>query len=291
MGKMHIMDKSKKAYSLGLYEKAMPNELSWEDKFKNVKKFGFDFLEVSIDETDEKLSRLKMTIKERQEICDLMFKHEVKIQSMCLSGHRKYPLGSKDLEVQKKSLEIMELAIQLAQDLGIRLIQLAGYDVYYQDGDAETSKNFEMNLSKAVNMAAKKGIMLGFETMETDFMNTVGKSMVHVSRENSPYLGVYPDIGNVTNAVLSGNLSLSDDILKGSGHIVAAHLKETTPGVFREVPFGTGHTDFKKCIGLLNKAGCKMFVGEFWYTGSSNWKQDCKDASTFLRYYLDNEFE
>ena len=53
---------------------------------------------------------------------------------MCLSGHRKYPLGSHDKEIQKKSLEIMKKAIDFAADLGIRIIQLAGYDVYYEDG-------------------------------------------------------------------------------------------------------------------------------------------------------------
>ena len=44
-------------------------------------------------------------------------------------------------------------------------------------------------------MAAKAGVMMGFETMETEFMNTVEKAMVYVNRVNSPYLNVYPDLG------------------------------------------------------------------------------------------------
>ena len=43
---------------------------------------------------------------------------------------------------------------------------------------------------------------LGFETMETPFMDTVEKSMEYVNKINSPYLGVYPDIGNLKNASL-----------------------------------------------------------------------------------------
>ena len=35
-------------------------------------------------------------------------------------------------------MEIMEKAIQLAEDLGIRIIQLAGYDVYYEESSFET---------------------------------------------------------------------------------------------------------------------------------------------------------
>lgn len=48
-----------KAYSLGLYEKSMPKELSWREKLTAAKEAGFDFVEISIDETDEKLGRLR----------------------------------------------------------------------------------------------------------------------------------------------------------------------------------------------------------------------------------------
>lgn len=50
---------NKSDYLLGLYEKAMPNTLSVREKLFATKKAGFDFMEISIDETDEKLSRLK----------------------------------------------------------------------------------------------------------------------------------------------------------------------------------------------------------------------------------------
>ena len=41
-----------KEYYLGLYEKSMPNTLSWEEKLKVVKEAGFDYLEMSIDELE-----------------------------------------------------------------------------------------------------------------------------------------------------------------------------------------------------------------------------------------------
>ena len=97
----------------------------------------------------------------------------------------------------------MEKAIELADDLGIRIIQLAGYDVYYEDGDQQTKEYFIENLQKAVDMASKNGILLGFETMETPFMNTVEKAMEYVDIIQSPYLQVYPDTGNLKNASLS----------------------------------------------------------------------------------------
>ena len=120
-----------KAYELGQYEKSMPNDLTWKEKLQLCREFGFDYLEMSVDESEEKLSRLSYTQAERKEILRAMEETGVRIHSMCLSGHRKYPLGHPDVEIQNKALRIMEDAIQLADDLGIRIIQLAGYDVYY----------------------------------------------------------------------------------------------------------------------------------------------------------------
>ena len=41
-----------KSYTLGLYEKAMPKDLTWEEKLLAAKEAGYDFVEISIDETD-----------------------------------------------------------------------------------------------------------------------------------------------------------------------------------------------------------------------------------------------
>lgn len=284
------MDKVNRTYQLGLYEKAMPSDLSWEEKLNLTKESGFDYLEMSIDETDAKLARLEWTKEERKAFVDAMWKTGVKINSICLSGHRKYPFGASDPDTQKRSLEIMQKAIDLASDLGVRLIQLAGYDVYYEQGNSKTRADFATNLNKAVLMAAKKGINLGFETMETPFMDTVGKSMYYVNMINSPYLGVYPDIGNLKNASLLYSNPVNNDMRVGQGHVFAAHLKETVPGKYREIPFGTGHTEYIENLQLLKAMGVRMFVGEFWYIGSESWKQDLKDASAFLRERLDSVF-
>lgn len=280
-----------KKYSLGLYEKSMPGDLTWSEKLMNAKVAGFDYVEISIDETDEKLARLDWTKEEREKLKRTMEDNEVPILSMCLSGHRKYPFGSRQEVTRDKSLDIMKKAIDLAADLGIRIIQLAGYDVYYEEGSEDTRTLFLENLKKAVSMAATKGIMMGFETMETPFMDTVEKSMYYVNLLDNPYLGVYPDLGNLTNASLIYGRSVNEDIMTGKGHIVATHLKETIPGHYREVPFGTGHTDYVNHLKILKEMNVRMFVGEFWYTGSDGWKDDLIFANRFLREKLDQVFE
>ena len=60
-----------RAYTLGLYEKAMPGDLNWKEKMLAAKEAGFDFIEISIDETEEKLKRLDMGKQERLELVQI----------------------------------------------------------------------------------------------------------------------------------------------------------------------------------------------------------------------------
>ena len=189
-------------YSLGLYEKAMPDGLSVREMLELTKRTGFDRLELSIDESDMRLARLDWTSDQVRGLKCMMDDSSILIRTMCLSGHRKYPLGSHDPVIRERSLEIMRKAVGLAAELGIAIIQLAGYDVYYETGDEETRAWFAQNLAISTEMAAKAGVLLGFETMETPFMDTVGKAMAYVNLIGSPYLGVYPDIGNLKNAAV-----------------------------------------------------------------------------------------
>ena len=277
-----------KKYTLCLYEKAMP-DLSWREKLTIARECGFDAVEISIDETDAKLSRL-YSEEAVTEIEEAIRETGVPILTMCLSGHRKYPLGSKNAETRARSLEIMERAVALARRLGIRVIQLAGYDVYYEEGDEETRKLFGENLRIAVEMAAVEGVCLGFETMETPFMDTVEKSMAYVDAVGSPYLGVYPDIGNLKNAAVKYGGDVCADLALGNGHIFAAHLKETKVGLYRDMLFGQpdGHTEYAENLAVLCSQGVRLFTGEFWYHGEENFLENIKNASVFLREKIEN---
>jgi L-ribulose-5-phosphate 3-epimerase len=278
-----------KAYTLGLYEKSMPSWLGWKEKLEAAKAAGYDFVEISIDETEEKLSRLSMSQAERLELISMMKIVGLPIRTMCLSGHRKYPLGSQDPKVREMGMDIMKKAIQLADDLGIRIIQLAGYDVYYEDSSPDTKEYFLDNLKKATEIAARAGVVLGFETMETEFMNTVEKSMEYVKLVSSMYLNVYPDIGNITNAAKTYGTDALEDLRAGKGHLVAMHLKETVPGKFREIPFGSGHVDFERAIQTAWELGIRKYVTEFWFTGNTDWMNDLNDANRRMTEILDQQ--
>ena len=272
-----------KEYRLGIYEKAMPEGLSWEEKLRAGREAGFDALEMSIDETDGRLARLEWDSGERRRLMRLSREMELPINTMCLSGHRKYPLGSAVKETEARGMEIMRKALQLAYDMGIRIIQLAGYDVYYgEETTPGTRERFLQNLYKSVKMASSCGVILALETMENSFLNTVEKAMYYVETIQSPYLQVYPDVGTITNAVED----VGKDLRRGKGHIAAAHLKETVPGVYRNLKFGEGRVDFALVGQVLRSMDVSMFTAEFWYDGSAGWKETLRESGSYLRKYL-----
>ncbi len=282
-----------RSYSLGLYEKAIPVGMTFPQMFAIAKQCGFDRLEISVDETDWRQERLEWDASRQRELGALSRAMDAPLLTMCLSGHRKYPFGSHDSETRRRSLDIMEKAIRFADNAGISVIQLAGYDVYYEQGDDDTRKWFAENLRRSVDMAAKAGVVLAFETMETPFMDTVEKSMKYVSEIGSPWLGVYPDIGNLKNAAVLYGTDVVEDMMLGAGHIFAVHLKETKPGLYRDMNFGesTGHTEYERCIEASLRMGVRMFTGEFWYQKGQDYMSVIADSAKFLREKIEASAE
>ena len=272
-----------KDYQLGIYEKAMPSDVGWLERLMAARRAGFDFVEISIDETDARQARLDWTPAERMALVNAMWVAGMPIRTLCLSGHRKYPLGSRDSAVRQKGMDMMEKAVKLACDLGIRVIQLAGYDVYYEESDAETRAYFLENLKKCARMASVSGVLLGFETMETPFMDTISKAMRYVRAVRSPYLGVYPDLGNLTNAARLYGLCVNDEIEAGRGHIVAMHVKETREGQYRDMHFGDGKVDFPPALAKAREVGVSYFVAECWHDGAENWRGAIEEVNRFVR--------
>ena len=247
---------------LGLYEKALPKDMDWSTKLQTAKKLGFDFIEISIDETDERLARLYWTKEEKRQLLQDMAELEMPIMSMCFSGHRRYPLGSRNQEVRERALELMAKAIEFAGDMGIRVIQLAGYDVYYEEHGEDTLANFIEGLKQSVAMAAKHQVILAIEIMDTPFLNSIQKYMVYENLIKSPWLAVYPDIGNLS---AWGN-DVGYELEIGHSRIVAVHVKETLnvtdsfPGKFRDTSFGTGDVDF---VPIFKKLKSLEYSGPF----------------------------
>lgn len=256
-----------RSHPLGIYEKALPAGLSWSERLALAKACGFDFVEMSVDETDHRLSRLDWSIEERLALVRATLETGISVPSMCLSGHRRFPFGSHDPAVVERAREVMDKAIRLARDCGIRTIQLAGYDVYYEKQDEGTIARFEDGMRWAVERAAAAQVMLAVEIMDTPFMNSISVWKTWDEKLRSPWFTVYPDVGNLS---AWGN-DVPAELGVGIDRIAAIHLKDTKavtdafPGQFRDVPFGEGCVDFTGVFRTLGRLGYRgAFLIEMW---------------------------
>ncbi|CAK2806505.1 putative L-xylulose 5-phosphate 3-epimerase [Vibrio crassostreae] len=271
-------------HRVGLYEKALPNELSWEDKLATTKELGFDFLEISVDESDERRSRLDWNDEEVYALRRLCEKHGVPLQSMCLSAHRKFPFGSADPAIRKQAVIHMEKAISLAYKLGIRTIQLAGYDVYYEPADKVTHQRFIEGMKLSAQLAERSGVMLAVEIMDTDYLNSLSKFEVLNREVNSPYFTAYPDVGNISG----WNYDIVTELKLSKPHITQIHLKDTYKvtdeykGQFRDLVIGDGEVDFNAIFETLKETECVVpLVIEMW-AQDERWKENILTAQERL---------
>ncbi len=260
---------------LGIYEKALPKSISWKERLQAAKECGFDYVEMSIDESDERLERLNWNKEKRLKIVQNKLNIGVGIHSICLSAHRRFSLGSQNRQNVNRAKDIMEKAINLAYDIGVRNIQLAGYDVYpdYEPPSDATKVQFIENLKWAVSIAAQAQVMLSVEIMDTEFMSTLSRWKVYDEIIRSPWFTVYPDIGNVS----AWNVDIKEEFARTIDKITAIHLKdtyavsETSKGQFRDVPFGSGCVDFVGFFTLMKELNYQgSFVIEQWSEAKEN---------------------
>lgn len=273
---------------IGIYEKATPKHFSWKERLEFAKELGFDFVEMSIDEDDSRLDRLNWSKETRLGVVQAIYETGVRIQSLCFSAHRRFPLGSNNPEIEAKSLELMKQCIVLAQDLGIRIIQVAGYDVYYEEKSSETRARYIKNLRKACDWAEQAQVILAVETMDDPFINSIQKYMAIEKEIASPYLFVYPDTGNIS----AWRNDTYSELYLGHLSIAALHLKDTyevtenSKGQFRDVPFGKGCVNWEEIFKILKATNYQgPFLIEMWSENCNTVEETrkaIKEAQNFL---------
>jgi predicted hexulose-6-phosphate isomerase len=270
---------------IGIYEKAFPSELSWEERLEQARQAGYDFVEMSVDDSDERLARLNWDSSSRDSLRRSIEKTGIPILTMGLSAHRKYPLGSASDDVRKRGLEILHQAIVLAKDLGIRIIQLMGYDVFYEKSDENTKEKYLHGLMQGASWASAAGVMLALENVDVDTVNSVEKALTFVKKVNSPWLNLYPDMGNL---VAFGYDPVTQLRLAGK-YLVSVHIKDALPGEVRGIQFNKGMVPFSetfKTLYEMNFSG--PLVVEMWahLDKTGNPLHAAKEARQFIEQII-----
>jgi L-ribulose-5-phosphate 3-epimerase len=225
---------------LGIYEKALPWCDGWPQRLATAAELGFDYVEMSIDPSEEYLSRLTWSQAKRAEMRHQMEDTNLAMRSICLSAHRYYPLGSSSLARRERGLEIMQAAIALASDLGVRIIQVAGYDTYEEPSDERSYQRYIEGLEQAVVWASERMILLGLENQEKGYVRSPSVAVDVIRRVGSPYLNLYMDLGNL----VVNDCDVLAEIEAARGYLIGIHVKDACSNEPRRVPLGEGQVPF-----------------------------------------------
>jgi len=268
---------------VGLYEKALPKALTWKERLKLTREMGFDFLEMSIDDTDGRLTRLDWTAQDKKDLKNLIEVTGVKIQSLSLSAHRRFPLGSEDQETATRALDIFKKSVDLAVELGIRYILIGGAEDYYQEVDQFAKNRFLENLGKGFEWASGSGVMLALENWDIQ-INTLPRVMEYVHYFNSPWFQTYTDLGNLIFA----GVDVVSQLEYVKGHIAALHVKDTLPGQLRYVSPGEGKVPFVDAFEKLAEMGFQApVVLELWTEDFPDAVEIVESAGKYIRARMD----
>ena len=208
---------------LGIYEKALPRDLSWPARLELAKELGFDFLEMSIDESDERLSRLDWSPSERGRLREAVAETGVRVPSMCLSGHRRFPFGSHDPICGNARETSCARRSTCRWTSGCAPSSWPATTSITSRATRGRESRFIEGLRWAVDLAQGAQVMLAVEIMDTPFINSIAAWREYDDIIRSPFFCVYPDLGNLSAWGNDVQAELRDNIAR----IVAIHLKDT----------------------------------------------------------------
>jgi L-ribulose-5-phosphate 3-epimerase UlaE len=176
----------------------------------------------------------------------------------------------------------MYKAIDFAVDIGLRVVQVMAYDVFYEPSDEETQANFMQGLALAAHMAGQAGVMLGLENLDTPFVENASQGLAVVKEINSPWVQLYLDMGNLAAA----GYYPPDELRLAKDHLLGIHVKDAAPKVIRGIPWEEGIVPIREIFVTLAEIDFwGMLAVEMW--GYMHEDRDPYEHAAYARRFVD----
>lgn len=232
--------------AIGVYEKALSGN-TWDERFRQATAAGYDFVELSVDSSPQKLERLSWSEKERSELRQYAADAGSCVGTIVLSAHRDFPWGSPEASIRHRADELASDAIRLAHDLGADCVQIAGYFVFDGARDAQVRDRFIEGMHLAATIANEQGITLAIENVDGQDVLSATDGIALLTDIDVPDVKLYIDVGNY-----AGNeLDVAAELMKALPYAYAVQFKDALPGAFRRVPFGDGVVPWSEVLASL----------------------------------------
>jgi L-ribulose-5-phosphate 3-epimerase/hexulose-6-phosphate isomerase len=236
-------------------------------------------VDLSVDESADRRARLEWTAAQRLTTRRAIERSGVQVGGICLSLHRRVMPGSADPTIRAEARKVYRQGIELAYDLGVSLVQVAGYYAYYEPARVEARLRWLDALAWAAPIAARAGVVLGIENVDGSDIASVPDAVQAAREIGSPWVQVYPDVGNVAGH--GGDAAA--ELRAGAGRMAALHVKDVLPGQPRRVPFGEGIADFDGAFAeLARQKWSGRIMLEMWNDNAPDSLDRCVRARKFI---------
>jgi predicted hexulose-6-phosphate isomerase len=267
---------------LGVHERALRSTNDWDDLFCQVRQAGFASVDLSVDESPERSARLTWRPMQRHTVRDAAIRQGIQIGSLCLSLHRRIAPGSADSTLRALAREVLRQGIELCADLGIPLLQLAGYFAHDESAGPEARQRCVDGLRWGAHQAARRGVALGIENVDGGDLCSITAALEVVQEIGSAWLALCPDIGNLAEH----HLDVVAELAAGRGRMLALQVKDLKPGRHRRVRTGADLVPWNAAFAeLARQQWSGRMVVEMW----NNDAQDSIPRAWAARQFIEEE--
>ena len=171
---------------------------NFEDMFDQIKKAGFDGIELNVDAEGNSAHSLtlKTTEKELSDILALSKKHELPVVSVSTSLWWSSNMGSADPESRESSKALLEKQLSCAKALGVSGILVVPGGIGENISIAEAYKNSFDFLESSKGTIEEYKIQVGLENVWNAFFLSPFDMASFIDRLACEYITAYYDVGN-----------------------------------------------------------------------------------------------
>ena len=237
---------------------SVDSKTNFEDMFAQIKKAGFDGIELNVDGTENASAHsltLETTDKELAGILAISKKYDLPVVSISTSMWWSVNMGSPKKENKELGRKLLEQQLICAKTLGATGILVVPGGINEDVSIAEAYKNSFDLLESCKDIIKEYKISVGLENVWNQFFMSPFDMANFIDSLKCEYITAYYDVGNVV--AFSWSEYWIDILDKRISHI---HIKDfkrnsgfnsggTWPNLL------DGDTNFKKIIPVLKKAG------------------------------------
>ena len=237
---------------------SVDSKTNFEDMFAQIKKAGFDGIELNVDGKDNASAHsltLETTAQELAEILALSKKHDLPVVSISTSMWWGVNMGSPKKENKELGKKLLEKQLYCAKTLGASGILVVPGGINEEVSIAGAYKNSADFLESCKDIIENYKLKVGVENVWNQFFLSPFDMANFIDGLKCEYVSAYYDVGNVV--AFSWSEYWVEVLDKRISHIHIKDFKRSSGynsgGTW--VGLLDGDTNFKRIIPALKKAG------------------------------------